>query len=347
MSNKGSDCLKKMVTSRDVAKAAGVSQSMVSFVLNNVRDIKIKDETREKVIRVAKELNYQFNINAKNMRTSKAMAIGLLSSWQTSSFVYAPIIDGIKSVCAKSDMGITLCTGKETILESFDYIDYFHQNRIDGVVYISYVGVSYNGVIDNLIKYNIPYVCIIGARDLSGVSTVDVNFIESGYMAGEHLDSRGYKNCAYILIEDYQKLSYGENERLKGLEEAARKLPLVVTPVSFFMNTDSEEEYLNSSINFLKTNNFDSIVATSYTCFIMLKAAAILGIKVPQDLGVISLDNESYAPFLYPSLTTVDEPLFNIAVSAAEILFKKIDGYTDCEKVELSPSISFRDSTRK
>jgi LacI family transcriptional regulator len=336
-----------MVTSRDVAKAAGVSQSMVSFVLNNVTDIKIKAETREKVIRVAKELNYQFNINAKNMRTNKAMSIGLLSSWQTSSFVYAPIIDGIKSVCEKSDIGITLCTGKKTALESFDYIDYFHQNRIDGVVYISYVGVSFDGVIENLIKYTIPYVCIIGARDLPGVSTVDVNFIESGYMAGEHLNNRGYKNCAYIQSGNYQELSYGENERIKGLQAAADELLLSVTPISLFINTDSEEEYVSRSIEFLRTNSFDSIVSTSYTCFIMLKAAAILGLKVPLELGIISLDNESYAPFLYPSLTTVDEPLFDIAVCAAEILFKKIDGCTDCEKIELSPSISLRDSTRK
>lgn len=336
-----------MVTSRDVAKAAGVSQSMVSFVLNNVKDIKIKDETREKVIRVAKELNYQFNINAKNMRTNKAMSIGLLSSWQTSSFVYAPVIDGIKSVCEKNDIGITLCTGKETILGSFDYLDYFHQNRIDGILYISYVGVTYDGIIENLIKYNIPYVCIIGARDLLDVSTVDVNFIESGYMAGEHLANRGYKSCVYIQSEDYQKLPYGEKERLNGLEKAASKLSLNVTPIILFINTSSEEDYINCAIDFLRTNKCDSIVATSYLCFIILKAAAILGIKIPQDLGVISLDNESYAPFLYPALTTVDEPLSSISARATEILFKKIDGYTGCEKVELSPSISLRESTKK
>jgi DNA-binding LacI/PurR family transcriptional regulator len=334
-----------MVTSRDVAKAAGVSQSMVSFVLNNVPDIKIKEETREKVIRAARELNYQININAKNMRTNKAMSIGLLSSWETSSFVYAPIIDGLKSVCEKNNISITLCSGKKTINGSFDYIDYYLQNRIDGIAYISYVGVTYDGIIENLIKHDIPYICIIGARDLPGVSSVDVNFIESGYMAGKHLADKGYKNCAYLFSDDITELTYGEKERLKGVQDVSLSLSIRITPIQLSLKTASEGEAINKAFDIIRTNSFDSIVSTSYICFIMSKAAAILGIKVPKDIGIISLDNESYAPYLYPSLTTVDEPLFKIAAKAADILFDKIEGSTSCEKIELSPSISFREST--
>lgn len=337
----------KSVTSKDVAREAGVSQSMVSLVLNNVQGIKIKDETREKVVKAVRKLNYKININAKNMRTHKAMSIGLLSSWNTSSFVFSPIIDGLKSVCEQNNNSITICNGKKLSSGNFDYIDYFYQNRIDGVAYISYVGVPYEGVIKTLKENNIPFICIIGARDIPEVSCVDVNFIQSGYIAAQHLFSQGYKKSAYILPETFEKLTYAEEERLNGFKCAAQEVGLEVMTVGIFDNIRAEEQYIKAASDFIKKHRVDSLVSTSYGCFIFLKAAAQLGVKVPEELGIISLDNDVFASYTYPSLTTIDEPLFDIASKSAKILFDNIDGDNAYEKVEVHPHISVRESTTK
>lgn len=339
--------MKKRVTSRDVAKSAGVSQSLVSLILNDVPGKKINPGTRKKVLETAKELNYTININARNMKNRKAGAIGLLSSWDTGSFVFPPVIKGIQSVCSENDLGVVICTGKKDPSGNPDFIQYFHQNRIDGLIFVSYVGITREGVIDELIKHGIPFVCIIGARDIPGVSCVDVNFIESGYLAVKHLARKGYKNIAYILPHTMEVLQYGETERLEGCMKAASELGINIKIIDKLTGIETEEKYLEAACKFLKNMDFDAIIAISFPCFMILKAAAHLGIKVPDLLGVISLDNEAYAPYLSPSLTTIDEPLFDIAKRATNILIENMEGKKNCSKVELPPLLSVRESTDK
>lgn len=340
---------KRKVTSKDVAKKAGVSQSMVSLVLNNTPNKKIRPETREKVIVAAKELKYNINFNAKSMRTNKAGTVGLLSSWDTASFVYSPIINGLQATLDEKDYGVTICTGKKlnSGMSNEDYIDYYLQNRIDGVIFIAYVGVPYEGIIEKLEKNNIPFVCIIGARDIENVSCLDVDFLQSGYIAANHLATMGYKNVAYIAPHKIENWNYAEKERFEGVKKGASEKNLHITQVIAFNYSLEEEKLIKKAENLLYQNKFDSIVGTSYTCFIFLKAAANLSIKIPNELGIISLDNETYAPYLYPALTTVNEPLYKMAEEGANILLRKIDGEKLLQKLELSPDITVRQSTKK
>jgi len=339
--------LSKKVTSRDVAKAAGVSQSLVSLVLNNVADKKIKPETRAKVLEAARKLNYRINVNARNMKSRKAGSIGLLSTWDAHTFVFPPVIKGVQSVCSEKDMGVVICTGKPGVSGKKDYIDYYLQNRIDGLVYVSYVGVPYEGVIEELSSYKVPFVCVIGARDLPGVSCADVSFLESGYIAVNHLAEKGYKNIAYILFDDLDNLVYAEKERYEGCLKAALNHGIKLSTVRPFTLSSDEEACIKEIINFLKVHEYDAFVSTSYVCFLLLKAAVRAGISVPDSVGVISLDNELFAPYLYPSLTTVDEPLYDIAVRAVNILLEKIEGDTSCHKLELTPYLTVRESTAR
>lgn len=232
----------KKVTSRDVAKAAGVSQSLVSLILNNVPDKKIKTETRELVLKTAKQLNYTVDINARNMKNRRAGAIGLLSSWDAGSFVFPPIIKGIQSVCSENDLGVVICTGKEDISGQKDYISYFLQNRIDALIYVSYVGVTYDGTIAELAEHGIPFVCIIGARDIPSVSCVDVSFLESGYIAGKHLVEMGYGKIGYIIVSEREKEVYGERERFEGCKAAVLKSGKEFIEIRSLINFEGDKD---------------------------------------------------------------------------------------------------------
>ena len=339
--------MNKNITSRDVAKAAGVSQSLVSLILNNVPDKKIKPETREHVLEAARQLNYNINVNARNMKNRRAGAIGLLSSWDTNSFVFPPVIKGIQSVCAENDLGVVICTGKSGSLGIKDYVNYYLQNRIDGLIYVSYVGVQYDGIIDELNKNCVPFVCIIGARDLSGVSCVDVSFTESGYMAVKHLGESGYRSIAYIQGGNLKELNYAEQERIASCRKAAEEKDLKFSIVDLFGKLSEEGSRVRAAEEFLVKSICDCVVATSYDCFITLKAAARAGINVPGALGVISLDNELYAPYVFPSLSTIDEPLAEIARHATHILLDKINGDNICTKLEINPLLSVRESSNR
>lgn len=339
--------MNKKITSKDVAKAAGVSQSLVSMILNQVPNKKIKAETRQLVLDTAKRLSYTVNINARNMKNQEAGAIGLLSTWDANSFVFPPVIKGVQALCSENDTGVVICTGKIGVSGNPDYIDYYLQNRIDGLIYVSYVGVKYEGVIVELTTNKIPFVCIIGARDLPGVSCVDMSFIESGYLAADHLVSKGYKAIEFIASESLQELCYAEKERYDGLSKVCLEKGVNLAVKNIFEDAIDELSMIEAAKGYLQHGNCDAIVSTSYNCFIILKAAAILGLNVPKALGVISLDNELYAPFLFPSLTTIDEPLFDIAKRAVSILFENMNGDKVCKKLELVPFLSERESTRR
>lgn len=338
----------RKVTSRDVARAAGVSQALVSLILNNVPDVKIKPETRQHVLETASKLNYRVNINARNMKNRKAGAIGLLSTWTSGSFVFPPAIDGVQSVCSEEETGVILCTGKKGLTGNPDYIDYYLQNRIDGLIFLSYVGINYEGVIEELSKYAVPFVCMIGARDIPGVSCVDVSFLDSGILAARHLAESGYTRAAYLLPAKPDRLIYAEKERLEGCIRGAAESGIKLELCEAFIGHPSGRSMEERAIDLLHPNfPFDSVISVSFGCQMMLKAAVRCGVKVPEDLGVISLDNELYAPFLYPSLSTVDEPLVEMARRATHILLDKIEGFKGCEKVELPPLLSVRESTQR
>ncbi len=338
--------MSKKVTSKDVAKEAGVSQSLVSLILNDVPGKQIHPKTRAHVLSTARRLNYSVNMNARSMKQQRAGAIGILSSWDAHSFVFPPVINGIQKVCSENELGLLVCTGKKDIAGNEDYVDYYHQNRIDGLVYVSYVGVPYEGVIRTLTDNSIPFVCIIGARDIDAVSCVDVSFIESGYMAIKHLADKGYKRPAYIMGKAMDYL-YAEKERYEGCIQAASDNGLELMLETSLACLSGERSLLDAASKVLLTKQCDAIVSTSYMCYIFLRAAADLGIKVPSSMGVISLDNELYAPYLYPSLTTIDEPLYHLAEKAVHILIDHIQGNRRCHKLEMSPFISERESTAR
>jgi LacI family transcriptional regulator len=339
--------MKQKITSHDVAKAAGVSQSMVSLVLNCVPGKNIRQETREKVLAAAKKLNYEVNINARNMKNRRAGAIGILSHWRSNSFVFPPVIDGVQSICMEKGHGVVVCTGKMMTTGNYDYVDYYLQNRIDGLIYVSYVGITKECVIGELEKYGVPFVCVIGARDLPEVSCVDVSFFESGYIAGVHLAEKGYSNVLYPQYGDTDTLVYAEKERLEGCRRAALDLNFQLHSTALLIGGKDEKTMIETIKQVLKDRTYDAVVSTSYTCYLFLKAAVSMGIDVPESFGVISLDNELYAPYLYPSLTTVDEPLFNIAKCATEILYDRINNRSECIKIELSPCLTARESTKR
>ena len=102
----------KRVSSIDVAREAGVSQATVSYVLNNVKGVKIKKETREAVIAAAKKLNYHPNLIARSMRLKKSMSIGIVSDKNVSNFMFMKTLEGIKDALLPRNYSIMMCFDK-------------------------------------------------------------------------------------------------------------------------------------------------------------------------------------------------------------------------------------------
>lgn len=337
---------KKNITSVDIAKLAGVSQTTVSYVLNNTPGRTISKETKERVLSIAKKLNYRMNVNARNMKNGRAGIIGVLSFWGIGTFMFSQPIEGIEKVCTKNDIGIMICTGAEDSSGTKDYMKYYLQNRIDGMIIISRIESEQNKkVVYELENNNIPFVCVSGDRDVDGISCVDVDFVESGYMAGKHLMEMGYSKVAYMY--PIKNRIFAEEERLQGCKRAVDECGKTLDVLYDFSDVKDDETILKNMIKVLKSGKYDAFVGNARRCMTVLKAAIKLNINVPDEIGVISYENSDYANYLYPELTTIDQPLTEIGNKAACVLMKKLEDNSVCEKIACSPKIVVRKSTQK
>ncbi|NLC43597.1 MAG: LacI family transcriptional regulator, partial [Clostridiales bacterium] len=126
---------KNRVSSKDVAKEAGVSQATVSYVLNNVEHIKIRPETRQAVWDAVKKLNYYPSHIARGMKHNRSMSVGVITDRSVTNYNFMKTLEGIKNGLSQFNYSITLLF--DTQLEYFqtEIMSYYKTNRLDGFIF--------------------------------------------------------------------------------------------------------------------------------------------------------------------------------------------------------------------
>ena len=129
--------MKKNVTAKDIAKLCGVSQSTVSYVINNRQNQKISEETRRKVLDAVEALHYYPNASAKSMRTKNCTSIGIVCAKDYSRQAFLNAFTGISQYLSQIDYTITIFNEMDDIDSSPDYVKSYYSNVIDGLIFIS------------------------------------------------------------------------------------------------------------------------------------------------------------------------------------------------------------------
>lgn len=331
----------KRINSKDVAKEAGVSQSTVSMILNNKKGVNFKKETIEKVMNAVEKLNYKPNILARNMKMNLANSIGIVISKYIDSFLIPNILEGIRKICIKNQNSITICNW-EYKQQTPDYIEYYQQKRIDGLIYVATIDENIKQISNELNALKIPFVTIIAGYDIPQITTITYNLYKGAFESTKHLIEKKYKNILYISPEN---LNYGEMDRIKGYKE-------VISNFKLKQNIIYIKDYKNANIEiekYLKQNkNIDSVIAShTYLAYNAMKSAVKLNKKIPKDFGIISCDHNSYAPYTQIPLSTADIPLIEMGEKSAEILFKKIKKEKHIKKFQCEPKLTIRESSSR
>ncbi|HPT79172.1 MAG TPA: LacI family DNA-binding transcriptional regulator, partial [Candidatus Atribacteria bacterium] len=126
---------KKRVSSKDVAREAGVSQATVSYVLNNTKNVKIKPETRQAVLDAVKKLNYHPSYMARGMKLNKSMAVGVITDRSVTNYNFMKMLEGIKDELQLSNYAITLLFNKSEESFNNEILEYYNTNRFDGIIF--------------------------------------------------------------------------------------------------------------------------------------------------------------------------------------------------------------------
>lgn len=317
----------KRISSIDVAKQAGVSRATVSYVLNNTKDVKIKPETREKVLEAAAKLGYQPNSIARAMKTKKSTCIGVVSKRKISQHRLVKVLSGIKEILDQHGYSILLSSNHTMENGRPEFVNQYFQGKIDGVILISEMeGVTQSDIdqiTKEIIENHIPSVFVDYHINNPNLFCVDIDYYSGGFLAVNYAIEKGYKKIIYL---DPMTNSLQESERIHGVTAALNEIDNCKINIEFINIGTIEEECIYKIKKILKCIKKDTIIIASWTVtgFLVLNAANSMKISIPDKLGVIALGESSFVEYSFPSLTTTDLPLHDIGKKSGELILEQI-----------------------
>jgi len=301
--------MKKKATSSDVAWHAGVSQSTVSRALSN--SSQVSEAMREKIKKVAKELNYIVDKNASNLRSQHSNTIALLLFKDTTNNdsainpFFLSILSSITNACA--DKGYDLLVSFQQNSDDW-HADFNVSNKADGLILLGYGNYQdYEKRLEQLIRQNTKFVCWGSpAKNLPIISIGCDNFQGSKNIT-EHLIQQGREYIAFLGDISCDAPEFFE--RYKGYRLALNNHNLVINNNLQFnafytekSGYDATKKLINSGVK------FDGICAACDSIAIgAMRALLENNILIPKQVAVVGFDDISIANYTYPPLTTVKQ----------------------------------------
>lgn len=303
-------------TIKDVAKLSNVSISVVSYVLNNNQKVKIKPETRERILKAAKELNYIPNTNARNMRMGRAPAIGFISLWSIDDTL--TILDQTATAANEIGLSTVICSRQD---ESFDFVSLYHNQIISGLIFVySYAEEDIpvcNSIIEKIKQSGIPTVMISGVADGPNIDRIIFDYETSCKIAVERLVSLGHKEIAYIdrtLENDLNAFITRKKSYISSMQESG------LTPRII------DEEDAPQTLEAIKNGNGPTALITPRPVIghNILSKAYKLHMHIPEDFSIISCSFSTKNVFSEPKLTSSVTTNGDIGKKAVELLNRRI-----------------------
>ncbi|MAI36508.1 LacI family DNA-binding transcriptional regulator [Alteromonas sp.] len=323
--------MKEKATSFDIAHLAGVSQSTVSRALNNSPLVNL--ETRERVQRIAQELNYKVDKNASNLRKQKSSTIALLLFEDPTSDdsminpFFLAMLGSITRACAKANYDLLVSFQN---LEDDWHAEYEDSNKADGIILLGYGNYTdYQTKVAQLESQGTHFVRW-GApdKDHPGVSIGCDNY-QGGQSITEHLIGLGKKTFAFI--GDNGVLAPEFMARYRGYNDTLQKHNLTANSVQ--RNAISTEDDGSDAVgSLIECNELPEAIVCASDLIAMgaLRALRRANINVPQDVAVVGYDNIAVSAYTTPALSTVQQNT-NLA---GELLVDTLLRAINNEKVE-------------
>jgi len=310
-----------MANIKDVADRAGVSITTVSHVINQTRYV--SEELIERVNKAMEELDYHPNSLARSLRSGKTKTIGLVIPDISNQF-FAEISRKIEDKGFEHGYSVILCNTDDDPNKEKSYIDVLIAKQVDGIVFISAGEISDN--LKKTITLNVPIV--IADRDIKDIQSdiVLVNNFLGGYEATQYLIGLGHKRIGCISGPSPVTPSA---QRLQGFEQAMREAGLPIDP-SLIVSGDFRYQSGESAMQKLLDNPQPPTAVFAFNDMMALGAIRAIynkNLKVPSDISLIGFDDIPLSQAIFPTLTTMAQPIQEMASLVVDLLIEKIQLY--------------------
>ncbi|WP_257211917.1 LacI family DNA-binding transcriptional regulator [Mesotoga sp. H07.pep.5.3] len=329
-----------LATIKDVAKLAGVSISTVSYVLNNSN--RIGEETRQKVLKAAKELNYVPNTFARSLKKEKYDLVSLIVHEIKGPF-YDSLVKGIQDVL--HNMGYNLLIYCTLENRRQDVAKFLKNDIVDGLIIMTPTVKSED--IESFSR-DFPVVTLDRVLKSERVRSVRIGNERGSYEVVRHLHELGHRRIGFIKGS---KDTLDARERYSGFTGAMKKFGLNVVAGDVLEGDFTEESGRSSMSGYLEANRGRKIATAFYcandeTAIGALKAINEYGLRVPEDISLVGFDDIELSSYITPKLTTVRRPMYQLGSLAAHMLISLIFGkYDEVSNINLDVTLVVRDST--
>ncbi|PWJ43686.1 LacI family DNA-binding transcriptional regulator [Sediminitomix flava] len=319
---------KKRYTIKDIAIKLDISVSTVSRVLRGAPDV--NENTRRRVLSMVEALNYKRNPLAMSLASKKSYTIGVIVPELSVPF-FGEAITGMQDYLQNNGYKVIVCPTGESYENEVNQVEMLRENRVDGII-ISVSKETENYEHLYLAKEDLPVVMFdrVIPSLKKDFSKVIVNDREGAFNATAHLIEHGYKRIAHI---SGPKNLFICQERLMGYKEALEVYGLEFDE-SLLIHCNMRINASKATLQLLHLENRpDAIFAINDpVAFEIMSKLTRLGIKIPNEMGVIGYTGSKMAKLFNPSLSTIRQPAQRMGEEAARLILDEITQRSRNEK---------------
>lgn len=319
----------RRVTLADVAKLAGVSATSASLVLSGRgRELRISAGVEQRVLKAADELQYRPNIVSKGLRTGTTATIGFVSDTVATSRLAGDMIKG--ALEAARERGVLLFIGEtegEADLER-GLLQAMHDRQVDGIILAS--------MFTRTIK--VPKTLTTGpavllnalSKQHSPIPAVVPDEVEAGRAAAQVLLKAGHRDGIHLIgagpgVRNVAPGTVAGVERLIGIRDALAEAGVRVASGRVYSDWQPENGFEATRELLAKEQPAALICFNDRLALGAYQAIEDAGLKVPDDVSVVSFDDHPIATWIRPKLTTIALPHYELGRTAVDVLFGQID----------------------
>lgn len=355
--------MKRKITSTDIAKAAGVSQSTVSMVLNKKYNVSFSKETIDRVEEAAKELGYVPPKRKRKKGAKKEKLLVVFCSNLTNPY-YVMLLQGIELRAKEQGFGMFVCNTQRDLKMEERYLKMMWDLRPLGIIYTCNPSHCFMGLVKELAQ-KMPVAIVNNQNEKMDVDAVELDNSKLGRIMAKHLLELGHRKVAYIappltarqkqrskrvegFLKEYEKAGLKGNVIIKAARE---EIDLAVAHIDseYKIGYDLTKELLREEMGITAIVGLNDMIA-----FGILDALHEARIRVPADISVMGCDNTLFARMHKVDLTTIEHFVIFKGRDACDIIMKKIashdTAYSEIEPistyhVEYEPQLIIRGTT--
>lgn len=315
---------RKRVTREDVAKRAGVSTAVVSYVVND-GPRPVSPETRAKVEQAIEELGYYPNEIARSLKLQRSQTIGLIVP-NVNNPVYSEVVHSMECICIEEGYLVLLCNSGRDPQREERYVHMLRAKKVDGVVIMP----SHRPMrlVEILKRSHVPVIVL--EHDLPDTHCIAADDLQGGRLATEHLIELGHRRIGLIRREPSSATS---SQRLVGYRQALEAAGIPYDP-SLVVETQAGHEAGYQAMQHLLALPEPPTAVFTHNDVLALGAMHAIraaGLSIPDDISVVGYDNTVSCAYLNPPLTTVNYPKAEMGRQAALEILQLAQGRDDLQ----------------